>query len=55
LNSLDSRFRGNDEKGTKKTFYEIIINFYDYDYNEAISRMSRLKCIKYVFSPERSK
>jgi len=24
LNSLDSRFRGNDENGTKKTFYEAI-------------------------------
>ena len=24
LNSLDSRFRGNDENETKKTFYEII-------------------------------
>ena len=24
LNSLDSRFRGNDEKGTKRTFYEAI-------------------------------
>jgi len=24
LNSLDSRFRGNDENGTKKTFYEAV-------------------------------